>query len=181
MAEIAHRIQALEGRAYEGTGVSLVPAGPASRISLRGPEASVAKLSRVLGVELPRKPKTSAAAGSCLALWLGPDEWLIIDDEERDIAGICAKAGGLHSAVNISHRNVGILVSGPRAEEVLNAGCPQDLSLSRFPEGAASRTVFGKAEVVLWRRGETTFHVECWRSFSDYVWDFLEKAARETI
>jgi len=181
MAEIARGITALEGLTYEGNGISLVPAGPASRISLRAPEESVTGLSSVLGIKLPRKSKTSAATGPRSALWLGPDEWLVIDDEKGDLAGICAKAGVLHSAVDISHRNVGILVSGPRAEEVLNAGCPQDLSPSRFPAGAASRTVFGKAEIVLLRKSDTAFRVECWRSFSDYVWNLLEKAAREPI
>jgi len=180
MAEIARRITALEGCAYEANGVSLTPAAVASRISLRAPEGSIAGLSTALDVELPQRPKTSAAEGPRSALWLGPDEWLVIDEKERDLAGICAQAGVLHSAVDISHRNVGILVSGPRAQEILNAGCPQDLSLSRFPAGAASRTVFGKVEIILWRRGETAFRVECWRSFSEYVWNLLEKAARET-
>ncbi|WP_309084752.1 sarcosine oxidase subunit gamma [Chelativorans sp.] len=180
MAEIARREPALEGRACQGQGISLSPAAPASRLSLRAPEASLAGLSQALSLDLPRRPKSSATKGPRAALWLGPDEWLVIDEEEADLAAICAAVPALHSAVDISHRNVGILVSGARAEEVLNSGCPQDLSSRAFPVGAASRTVFGKAEIVLWRTGEEAFRVECWRSFSDYVFSFLEAAARET-
>jgi len=84
----------------------------------------------------------------------------------------------LHSAVGISHRNVAFSVSGPAAEATLAAGCPQDLSLAAFPVGACSRTILGKIEVVLLRTGEDGFRVECWRSFSDYAWDFLTQAAR---
>ena len=69
-------------------------------------------------------------------------------------------------------------MSGPFAADVINAGCPQDLSLEIFPVGACSRTVFGKIEVVLYRTAEDAFRVECWRSFSDYAFEFLKDAAR---
>jgi sarcosine oxidase, subunit gamma len=39
--------------------------------------------------------------------------------------------------------------------------------------------VLGKADIVLWRTGTDTFHVEVWRSFADYVSRFLAEAARE--
>ena len=72
-----------------------------------------------------------------------------------------------------------IAVAGPGAEATLNAGCPQDLSLAAFPVGACSRTILGKVEIVLYRTAEETFRVECWRSFSDYVFTFLSEAARD--
>ena len=68
--------------------------------------------------------------------------------------------------------------SGPCAADLLNAGCPQDLSLAAFPVGACSRTILGKVEIVLLRTAETTFRVEVWRSFSDYAFAFLAQAAR---
>ncbi len=173
------RRSALAGREATGAGVKVEPLGPAERVSLRAPAESVASLSRALGVTLPQKPKTSAAKGSRTALWLGPDEWLVLDEEGKDLLGDCAKAKQLHSAVGISHRNVAISVSGPAAEACVNAGCPQDLSLAAFPVGASTRTVLGKAEIVLYRPAMDTFRVECWRSFSDYVFTFLSEAARD--
>ncbi len=181
MAETARRTFALEGRSYDGDGISLAPAGPASRISLRAPAESLAALSEALGLDLPVRPKASARKNARAALWLGPDEWLVIDEGGADLMAICARVAALHSAVDISHRNLAILVSGRRVEDVLNAACPQDLSVARFPVGAASRTVFGKAEIVLWRIGEDAFHVECWRSFADYVFGLLDAAGREAV
>lgn len=181
MVETARRTSPLEGRAFRGHGIVLAPAAPASRLSLRAAEEALPALSKALGLSLPRRPKTSAAEGGRAALWLGPDEWLVIDEQGADLPALAAGVSALHSAVDISHRNTAILVSGKRAEEVLAAGCPQDLCEARFPVGAASRTVFGKAEIVLWRTGKTVFRVECWRSFSDYVFSLLEKAARETM
>jgi sarcosine oxidase subunit gamma len=179
MAEPVRRTPALDGRRVERAGITIVPAGSASRISLRGPAASLAALSKALGLALPERPKSSAAKGARAALWLGPDEWLVLDEENADLMGACARAGVLHSAVDISHRNTAIIISGPRAEDVLSAGCPQDLAPAAFPVGAASRTVFGKVEVVLWRTEASTFRMEVWRSFSDYAFTLLEAAARD--
>ncbi|WP_420961179.1 sarcosine oxidase subunit gamma [Brucella sp. IR073] len=168
----------LKGR-HGGTGlVSILPAEPAFRISLRARTDAVDALSMALGVELPTKPKTTVTAGTRSALWLGPDEWLVIDTGSNDPAADLARTNILHSAVDISHRNTAILVSGPAAEATINAGCPQDLSLAAFPVGAVSRTVLGKIEIVLWRTGEDAFRIECWRSFSDYAFTFLSEAAK---
>jgi sarcosine oxidase subunit gamma len=174
------RRPALSGREVTATGAKLVVLQPAERISLRAPEASISALSRALGVSLPKAPKTSATKAGRTALWLGPDEWLVIDEAGGDPLADCAGVKALHSAVGISHRNVAISLSGPAAADTINAGCPQDLSLDAFPVGAASRTILGKVEIVLLRTEEDSFRVECWRSFSDYVLAFLTKAAKDT-
>jgi len=175
----AKRDAALAGRAFSASGVSLTVLPPAERISLRAPATSVAVLSKALGVELPQKPKTAETADGRTALWLGPDEWLVIDEAGKDPLADCADVKALHSAVGISHRNIAIAVTGPAATAAINAGCPQDLSLAAFPVGACSRTILGKIEIVLLRTAEDGFRVECWRSFSDYAWAFLTEAARD--
>jgi sarcosine oxidase subunit gamma len=86
-----------------------------------------------------------------------------------------------HSAVDVSHRNAALIVEGPGAADVLNAGCPQDLSLAVFPVGACSRTLMGKTEVVLLRLAEDAFRLEVWRSFAPYAFDFLEDAIKRDV
>ncbi|MGX9573494.1 sarcosine oxidase subunit gamma [Mesorhizobium sp. f-mel] len=178
-APSVERRPALAGQELSATGVTLAVLPPAERISLRARDASVAALSKALGVTLPQKPKTSAAKAGRTALWLGPDEWLVIDEVGKDPLADCAEVTVLHSAVGISHRNVAISVTGPAAAATINSGCPQDLSLDAFPVGAASRTILGKVEIVLLRTASDAFRVECWRSFSDYVFTFLSEAARD--
>jgi sarcosine oxidase subunit gamma len=153
------RRPALAGRSTTATGVKVEVLPPAERISLRAPEASVAVLSKALGLTLPKKPKTSASKGGRTALWLGPDEWLVIDEAGNDPLADCAGVAALHSGVGISHRNIAISVAGLAAEAAINSGCPQDLSLEAFPVGAASRTILGKAEIVLLRTADDAFEV----------------------
>ena len=179
-AELERR-PALAGVDLSARGVRISMLPPAERISLRARGASVAALSKALGLTLPQNPKTSAAKDARTALWLGPDEWLVIDEAGKDPGTDCAKISALHSAVGISHRNIAISVEGPGAEATLAAGCPQDLSLVAFPVGACSRTILGKVEIVVLRTAEDAFRIECWRSFSDYVFTFLSEAARDAM
>jgi len=176
---ITGRRPALAGRKGGSGVVTLTPAAPAARLALRARADAVASLSDALGLALPQTPKTSISSGRRHALWLGPDEWLLIDEDGGDLGAPVAKVAALHSAVDVSHRNVAIEVVGEGAEATLAAGCPQDLSLAVFPVGACSRTLLGKIEVVIWRRGEEDFRIECWRSFADYAFGFLSEAARD--
>ena len=42
----------------------------------------------------------------------------------------------------------------------------------------ATRTIFDKIEIVLWRRGAREFHLEVWSSFAPHVAAYLIEAAR---
>src|SRR5581483_9917570 len=86
---------------------------------------------------------------------LGPDEWLLLGeaaDSDR-LAGDLNNmlAGKFFSLVDISHRQTTIAVAGTHAREVLNGGCPLDLSDDALPAQSATRTILGKAEIVLLR------------------------------
>lgn len=145
-------------------------------------------VSKALGFELPDVPKTSNGLGvdannfvdgACYALWLGPDEWLIFDIADNELEKKCSGLKVSHSLVDVSDRNIGVSIFGKGARWLLSSGCPQDLSDEVFGIGACSRTLFGKAEVVIWRRDADTYHLECWRSFAEYVYDYLEDAIKD--
>ncbi|MEN0000681.1 MAG: sarcosine oxidase subunit gamma [Pseudomonadota bacterium] len=176
-AAVMERAHPLDERAFAASGVTITPAPSAFRTNLRCNEKDVAALSKALGLKLPVAPNQSVSKGGRVALWLGPDEWFILDEKVNpatDLDGLTVAC----SAVDISHRNTGIVVEGLSARDVINAGCPRDLSAQAFPVGACARTVFGKAEVLLYREREDRYRIEVWRSFSDYVFTHLETAGR---
>jgi sarcosine oxidase subunit gamma len=161
-------------------GVRPLPA--AARSILRGgPQVRLAA-EGALKVAVPAVACRAAAEGEFAALWLGPDEWLLISAESRAdetaTALRAALAGLAHSLVDVSHRQVALEVSGPDAPALLASGCPLDLDSGVFPVGMCTRTLLAKAEVVLWRVGPEAFRVEVWRSFAPYVGAFLAEAAR---
>ncbi len=165
--------------AFAAVSFTLVP--PMTRLSARGGAEAARRIGATFGVDLPADPLRARTAGDRAALWLGPDEWLLLAPETPDLARRVGEglAGEPGCVVDISHRQVGILLLGAGAATVLNAGCPLDLAEAAFPPGTCTRTVLGKAEVVLWRRAPDRFVVECWRSFAPYVLAFLKLAAEQ--
>jgi sarcosine oxidase, subunit gamma len=154
-----------------------------ARLSLRGNAAVRAAASRAFAVELPSAVNRAATQAQRAALCLGPDEhWLLAPAAELEAireALSSALAALPHSLVDVSHRQAAFEVVGPHAEWLLNSGCPLDLALRSFPVGMCTRTVFFKAEVMLWRTAAESFRVEVWRSFAPYCLDMLREVARE--
>jgi heterotetrameric sarcosine oxidase gamma subunit len=135
---------------------------PARRHIIHGDTAS-------LGMALPDSCRVIVDRDR-VVLWLGPEEFLLFASD-CDIPG----------AVDVSHRDAAIEVSGPRAAWAINAFCALDLDLSAFPVGMCTRTLFGKAQILLWRTAADTFRIEVARSFAPYVWGCLEEARREFL
>ncbi len=173
----ACRNQPLDGRLDARPGLTMTPAPAAERLSLRAADDAVEALGAALGIALPTRPGASARADGLAALHLGPDEWLVIADSGSDLAARLPD-GALYSAVDVSHRNTALILEGAKAQAVLNSGCPRDLSIAAFPIGACARTILAKCEIVLLREEESRFRVECWRSFSDYVWKYCLDSAK---
>src|SRR5580658_253762 len=154
----------------------LQPQPPRGRWILRGGAAVHAAAGTVCGWPLPPQGR-AAGEHAHAALWLGPDEFLLLDPPQLP-ALRAALATLPHSLVDVSQRQTAFTVSGA-ATRALNAGCPLDLDAEIFTVGACTRTVFGKSEIVLWRIAADIFHVEVWRSFAMYVTQLLAQAASE--
>ncbi|KAB0680005.1 sarcosine oxidase subunit gamma [Aureimonas leprariae] len=174
----------LDGRYHSGPGIALGSVPARTLIALHLSEPAFEPVGRALGFDLPRRPKASTATDGIAALWLGPDDVMLVSEATGDdaaaelIAKIEASGTAEQSPVDVSDRFVAISLEGPAAEAVLAAGCPRDLRLATFPVGAVTRTVFSRAEITVWRRGETHFEVFCGRSFADYLWEYFVDASR---
>ena len=155
---------------------------PTSRLIVRANNAAATAIGASIGVMLGSVPCRGIVSRDRAALWLGPDEWLVLAPEaefsllEQAVAAVGDMPA---SVVDVSHRNHSIEIAGPRAAWCLNSFCALDLDLAAFPIGMCTRTLVGKAEIVLWRLGAETFHIEVARSFAAYVWDCLAEGARE--
>jgi sarcosine oxidase subunit gamma len=155
---------------------------PLARFILQGGRQASDAAGRAFGLALPEAACRAHAQGDRAALWLGPVEQLLLapSGEASAVGAELDRAlqGLAHSLVEVSQRQVAIAVSGPRADGLLASGCPLDLDLERFPVNACARTVFARAEVVLWRRGAEEYHLEVARSFADYVLEWMREVNR---
>jgi sarcosine oxidase, subunit alpha len=162
--------------------VQLTVLAATTRLSVRAGSAVGTAIGLALGVLLPTVPCRSVISRDRAALWLGPDEWLILAPESAsDLSAQAVRAAGdlPVSVVDVSHRSRTLEITGTQAAWCLNAFCALDLDLRAFPVGMCTRTVLAKAEVILWRIAPEVFHLDVGRSFLPYVWSCLEEARLE--
>ena len=139
------------------------PMPPAMRFILHGDAQARRLASPVWGVAFAEQSCRAMTQGARATLWLGPDEYLLLP----------------HALVNVSHRQFALQLGGPNAATILSGACPLDLNVDEFPVGMCTRTVLAKADIVLWRTRDESFHVEVWRSFAGYVTGLLSEIASE--
>lgn len=145
---------------------------------------SLAAAHQVLGIQLPLTPNTTTAGDDLTAIWLGPDEWLLL--AEPDASGSLetelqtAMAGRFASVVDTSAGQTVIRLSGPSTLDVLARGCALDLHPSVFPPGACAQTLLARAQALLIAVDDTpTFDLVVRRSFTPYVAAWLQDSARD--
>lgn len=167
MSEGLVRHEPIPAAPFVGREVEVRVAPRFARFSLRARHA--AELENLLGRPVPQKIGTSDTGVLCL----GPDEWLMLAPVGTALAADAATV----AVTEVSDRNVGIIVEGPRATEVLSAGCPLDFDT--FDVGRATRTIFETVEIVVVREDAERYHVEVWRSFAPWLWKAFVTVATE--
>ncbi|MEV6940484.1 sarcosine oxidase subunit gamma family protein [Streptomyces sp. NPDC051172] len=155
------------------------------RLDAKGGAADAVGLA--LGLQLPLEPNTAIRAGESTALWLGPDEWLVVGPpgSERDLETRIRAAVGEEpvSVTDVSAQRTTLLVSGSSARDLLAHGCALDLHPRAFGTGRCAQTTLGRTQVVLVARDEpgAGFWVLVRSSFAGYLADWLLDAATEYI
>ena len=156
-------------------------------VNLRGDPSEKRFLKAVegaIGVALPLEPNTVAEGREISALWLGPDEWLLLTppDRQRDVVpALKAALGDTFAAVNdLSGGQTVVHIQGTHARDVLSKGCPLDLHHRVFGPGQCAQSHISKTMALIRQIDDTpTYDVIVRRSFADYLARWLEEAARE--
>lgn len=138
-------------------------------------------LAAALGFALPIVPNTVASNGGRRALWLGPDEWLIVGPDGEQEALVQALRSGLNGAVgsivDVSANRTLLEIRRSKARDLLARGVPIDLDTRSFGSDRCAQTLLAKAQVIIERPDESTFHLYARASFAGHVADWLLDAA----
>lgn len=158
--------------------VSLAP--PVGRLVLRA-RGDLAALNAALGLTLPAVIGQRDGAAGLEVLCLGPDEWMLHlpPGQVGAVQATCAAvmASHPHSLVDVSGREVTLVIDGPRSAELLTIGCARDIEA--LPVGQGRRTAFDNVTVILWRDAPAAFRLDVWNSFAPHVAGLLETGCRE--
>jgi sarcosine oxidase, subunit gamma len=138
-----------------------------------------AAVESVLGMSLPRQPRTSSAAGDLSVLWLSVDQWLVQCPRKRsaDLArdlnrALCAIPS---LVVDMSDARTILRLEGEGVRELIMKGAPVDLTAPEFGKGMVRRLRFGELAAMVHMVGEAPDVVDLFvfRSYATFAWEWL--------
>jgi sarcosine oxidase subunit gamma len=145
-----------------------------AQVSVRVPGEVAAEL------QLPTEPNTWSRVGDREALWLGPDEWLVVSEvepAETIVRDLRSRVVGRHaSIVDVSAARAVIELTGRGRFDVLSAGCGLDLHPRSWRLGMCAQTILARVGVLLQERDEAT-RVFLRPSYAGYLVTWLAQAA----
>ena len=125
--------------------------------------------------DLPTTPNAWLERDGREALWLGPDEWLVVAspwsaaEVLRDLEGSLSTDGSL---VDVSANRAVIEIVGPGRFGLLTHGCGLDLDPRSWSAGRCAQTLLARVPVLLQERGDVT-RVFVRPSFANHLVDWL--------
>lgn len=154
-------------------------------ISLRGNAQNkdfLAAVKKVIGTSLPTQACGLSSTSAITILSLSPDEWMLI----------CPRAQratiqhALEAALVLTHSQVldnsgaytSVLLQGKNSEDALQH-CTV-YNLHALTPNKVVGTTFGKANIIMYRLDDG-FCLILRRSFADYIWRYLARAAQPYV
>ena len=190
MADAGSPLAHLDGATViERDGVRLAENPGVGKVNLRGDASDavwLAAIQAAVEIDLPQAPNTSTETPPLSALWLAPDEWMLVcaDGSEGDVvASLEGAVAEFHaSVVDVTDARTVFRLSGAGARNLLAKGCALDLHPRAFGLGDVAQTMLAKAAVILHQTTDDAdeagpvFDIYVPRSFADYLWSWLTDA-----
>ena len=156
-----------------------------TKINLRGnpnDKKFLSSTSKVLNTTLPIRTNTYIKINSLKIIWLGPDEWLIIDEKEDDKEDLFSKLensiGSQNASVtDVSENRTVIRIMGTNIFILLAKFLTLNLDNSLNSNSSVAQTLFIKVPVLLMRHHkhnkEPKIDIFTNRSHANYVYKIL--------
>jgi sarcosine oxidase subunit gamma len=185
LADYAERFTELS--AASGGELSIRELPFVTQVNLRADPKDASLMQRLaasLGFALPVEPNSVASREDRRALWLGPDEWLVVDPDSQQYALERLLRNGLEAAfgsiVDVSANRALLEIRGTKARELLAHGVSIDLDARSLGSDRCAQTLLAKARVIVEPRDDhAAFVLYVRSSFACYVADWLLDAAAD--
>ena len=160
-----------------GANVEVLERPFTSQVSIRLDPGSDAftHAGEALGVPLPATPNRVERAGERIALWLGPDEWLVVAPAGTPVL---AEADDVSlPGTDVSAHRTLLEIRGPDARSLMARGCPLDFDPRIFGADRCAQSLLARVDVIVFPLdGEDSFGVLVRASFAPYLVAWLRDA-----
>jgi len=134
---------------------------------------------KILGEVLPAKPNTYVQNEKIKIIWLAPDEWMIINDQEDKLfIKLKNKLKDFEASVtDVSENRIIIRLSGEKIITLLSKFLVLDLEKNLGSQSSCAQTLFVKVPILLVRNNDNNqipvIDIFTNRSHANYIYSLL--------
>ena len=173
-------------RSYSGLEMKEIK--PIMKLIIRGKTKDfITAIGKNLNMILPTEANTSTAGQSLTALWLSPDEWMLVSNEtiseetntyevEDNLINNISKAN-LGAVTDVSDQFVMINIKGSKVFDLFATGSPFNFSEFKSKKGSVVQTILSHIDVIIHLTEINNVNLYVRRSFSEHLYSWLIDSA----
>lgn len=168
--------------------LSMKVINPIMKLIIRGKKREfLSGVGKALNMILPTESCTSSTGNDTTALWLSPDEWMILSnnvidkntnsyEHENHLINNISKIN-LGAVVDVTDQYVLINIEGKKIFDLLSTGCPFNFNDFRNKKGGVIQSLMAKIDIIVHHKEINNVNLLVRRSFSEHLYSFLNDAA----
>ena len=165
--------------------VSIKEISPVIKINLRGKKREfLTNIGKNLNMILPTEANTSTTSDKLTAIWLSPDEWMIVSNElvskdtnkyelQEMLFNSISKTT-LGATVDVTDQFVQFDLKGENVYEIFSAGSPFNFNEFKEKKGSTTQTVLNHVDVILQHKDQNIVNLFVRRSFAEHLCSWIE-------
>ena len=161
---------------------------PVMKLIIRGKTKDfITTIGKNLNMLLPIEANTSTSGESLTALWLSPDEWMLISNEivsensnnyevEDNLINNVSKVN-LGAVTDVSDQFVMINIKGSKVFDLFATGSPFNFNVFKNKKGSVVQTILSHIDVIIHLTEINNVNLLVRRSFSEHLHSWLNDSA----
>ena len=168
--------------------ISVKEISPVMKINLRGKKREfLTNVGKNLNMILPTEANTSTTSDKLTAIWLSPDEWMIVSNElvskdnnkyelQKMLFNSISKTT-IGAVVDVTDQFVQLELKGENIYEIFSAGSPFNFNEFKEKKGSSTQTILNHVDVILHHKDKNIVNLFVRRSFAEHLYSWIEDTA----
>ena len=168
--------------------ISVKEISPIMKLNLRGKKREFfTAVGKHLDMILPTEANTSSSSSKLTALWLSPDEWMVVSNEliekntncydlEESLYNSISKTN-LGAVIDVTDQFVMLELKGSKIYELFSSGSPYNFNDFREKKGSTTQTLLNNIDVIIQNKSENLVNLFVRRSFSEHLFSWINDSA----
>ena len=168
--------------------ISVKEISPIMKLNLRGKKREFfTAVGKHLDMILPTEANTSSSSSKLTAIWLSPDEWMVVSNEfieknnnsydlEESLYNSISKTK-LGAGSDVTDQVVMVEFKGSKIYELFSSGSPYNFNDFREKKGSTTQTLLNNIDVIIQNKSENSVNLFVRHSFSEHLFSWLNDSA----